>query len=107
MFLLNLHYEKLIPLLEKLEVKALIRMKANMFPNTKILQEHVLHVDYHFPHSVALFSLNTCDGYTKLKDGTKIHSVANRILLFDGEVEHCSSTTTNDYARINININYM
>ena len=31
----------------------------------------------------AIFSLNTCDGYTKFKDGTKVESVANRIVIFD------------------------
>ena len=50
--------------------------------------------------------MNTCDGYTKLKDGTKIDSVANRVLLFDPSKEHCSTTTTNVPARFNININY-
>ena len=66
-----------------------------------------MHFDYPFSHSSALLSLNTCDGYTKLKDGTKIDSIANRILLFDPSEEHCSTTTTNIFARINININYI
>ena len=100
-------YNKLIPLLEKLKMKSLIRIKANFYPNTKILHEHPMHADYEFPHSGALLSLNTCDGYTKLKDGTKIDSIANRILLIDSSEEHCSTTTTNDFARFNININYI
>ena len=100
-------YESLIPVLEKLEVKCLIRIKANLYPNTEILHEHPMHADYSFFHSAAVLSLNTCDGYTKLKDGTKIDSVANRILLFDPGEEHCSTTTTNDPARFNININYL
>ena len=100
-------YEKIIPLLKKLEAKCLIRIKANLFPNTHTLHEHPMHIDYNFSHSGALFSLNTCDGYTKLKDGTKIDSVANRVLLFDAGEEHCSTTTTNVAARFNININYI
>ena len=59
-----------------------------------------MHVDMNYSHSGAILSLNTCDGYTKLKDGTKIDSVANRILLFDASEEHCSTTTTNVPARI-------
>ena len=101
------HYESLFPLLEKLEVRCLIRIKANLFPNTEILHEHPMHWDYSYSHSAAILSLNTCDGYTKLEDGTKIDSVANRILLFDASNEHCSTTTTNVPARINININYI
>ena len=99
--------DKLVPLLNKLDTKCLIRVKGNLFPNTHILHEHPLHTDYGFPHSGAILSLNTCDGYTKLKDGTKIDSVANRVLLFDASKEHCSTTTTNVSARINLNINYI
>ena len=101
------HYEKIIPLLEKLDTTCLIRAKANFFPNTHTLHEHAMHVDMDFSHSGAILSLNTCDGYTKLEDGTKINSVANRMLLFDPSEEHCSTTTTNVSARINININYL
>ena len=99
-------YNDLLPLLNKFEMKSLIRIKANLYPNTHTLHEHSMHKDYPFSHSSALLSLNTCDGYTKLKDGTKIDSIANRILLLDSSVEHCSTTTTNVSARINININY-
>ena len=100
-------YNELIPLLEKLEVKCLLRIKANLYPNTHTLHEHSMHSDYDFSHSAAILSLNTCDGYTKLRDGTKIDSIANRILLFDASEKHCSTTTTNVPARINININYI
>ena len=100
-------YNELIPLLEKLDAKCLIRIKANLFPNTHTLHEHPMHTDYKYPHSGVILSLNTCDGYTKLKDGTKIDSIANRILLFDASEEHCSTTTTNVFARININMNYI
>ena len=101
------HYESLLPILKKLDGKSLIRIKANLYPNTETLYEHKLHRDYPFSHSGAILSLNTCDGYTKLEDGTKINSVANRMLLFDPSEEHCSTTTTNVSARINININYL
>ena len=103
-------YEKLIPLLERLNPNnglVLMRMKANFYPNTAKLHEHPMHVDFDFPHTSALLSLNTCDGYTKIADGTKIDSVANRVLIFDSGQQHCSSTTTNVFARFNININYI
>ena len=101
------HYDTLIPLLEKLGEGPLLRIKSNLYPNTEILHEHPMHTDYSFSHSAAILSLNTCDGYTKLEDGRKINSVANRILLFDASEEHCSTTTTNVFARVNININYI
>ena len=89
-----------------MKVKALIRIKANCYPKTHEIYEHGMHTDFKWTHKTALFSINTCDGYTKLKDGTKINSVANRILLFDASEEHCSTTTTDTFARVNININY-
>ena len=89
-----------------LDIKALIRIKINMYPNTEILKEHGMHIDFPFSHKTALLSINTCDGYTKLEDGTKIDSVANRILLFDASTPHTSSTCTNQPVRVNININY-
>ncbi len=89
------------------EIGALIRVKANFYPNTEVLYEHPMHVDYSFHNTGAILSLNTCDGYTKLEDGTKINSVANRLLLFDASTPHCSTTTTNVPARINVNINFI
>ena len=100
-------FDKIFPLLKKLEANHLLRIKANLYPSSETLQEHIMHVDFDYSHCTALFSLNTCDGYTKLKDGTKINSVANRVLLHDPSTEHCSTTTTNVSARFNININYI
>ena len=98
---------KIIPPIEKLlDYKTLIRMKINMFPNTEKLHEHGMHTDFDYSHKAAIFSINTCDGYTKLEDGTKIDSVANRMLLFDASKLHSSTTTTNQTVRVNININY-
>ena len=99
-------FDKIFPLLQKLEANHFLRIKANLYPSSETLHEHTMHVDFDYSHCTALFSLNTCDGYTKLKDGTQINSVANRILLFDASEEHCSTTTTDTFARVNININY-
>ena len=77
-----------------------------MYPNTETLHEHGTHIDLPFSHKAGILSINTCDGYTKLEDGTKIDSVANRMLLFDASTLHCSSTTTDQPVRVNININY-
>ena len=77
-----------------------------MYPNTEKIHEHGMHTDDLFPHKAAILSINTCDGYTKLEDGTKIDSVANRVLLFDGSKLHTPSTCTNQPVRMNININY-
>ena len=81
-------------------------MKINAYPYTEEVHEHNNHIDYSFKHTGAIFSLNTCDGYTKLKNGRKIESVANRLLLFDSSKEHCSTTTSSTELRYNINFNF-
>jgi len=88
-------------------IKSLLRIRANYFQNTSTLHEYDMHIDYKFHHTAAILSLNTCDGYTKLKDGTKIDSVANRMLFFDAGSPHCSTTTTNKNARFNLIVNYL
>ena len=87
--------------------KSLLRAKLNLYTNTPEIKEHQPHTDYQFPHTSALFSLNTCDGFTRMNDGTKIDSVENRMVIFDGSILHNSSTTTNAKARYNINFNFL
>ena len=103
------YYEVLKPLtfnLSKLGLKWW-RIKCNLYPATETLQEHEFHTDNPVPHIAGIFSLNTCDGYTKFEDGTKIDSVANRMLVFEGETLHTSSSTTDQVVRCNINFNYV
>ena len=96
----------LFPIINKLNIKALIRIKANLYASTPEIYEHELHVDYPFSHKAALFSINTNNGYTYFEDGTKIESVENRMLLFDASKKHGSSTCTNQHYRCNIVFNY-
>ena len=93
-------------ILERLEIKALIRIKVNLYPRTHALEIHTPHIDENYPHTGAIFYLNTNDGKTILEDGTKIDSVANRVLLFDASKKHSSTSTTDNKVRVNININY-
>jgi len=99
-------FKILAPILKKLKPKALIRIRANLFSNQGKIIEHENHSDCPFKHKGALFSLNTCNGFTVLKDNTKIKSVENRMLLFDPSLPHRSSTCTDAKVRCNININY-
>jgi regulator of PEP synthase PpsR (kinase-PPPase family) len=89
------------------QVNSLLRIKVNLYPHTDIIKQHDMHKDYDGSHKAAVFSLNTCDGYTKFIDGDIINSIENRIVLFDGSEYHCSSTTTNAKARYNINFNWL
>jgi len=82
-----------------------IRVVVNLYPRSEKININELHVDYPYEHKSALFSLNTCDGFTSFEN-KKIDSKENRILFFEGHKKHASSTCTNAKARFNININY-
>lgn len=88
------------------DVKSWVRIKANFYPNTVEVKEHQPHSDADYSHQAALFSLNTCDGFTRMPDGTKVDSIENRIVIFDGGQIHNSSTTSNSKIRYNINFNF-
>ncbi len=90
---------------DKLKIKSLIRIKINCYPKTDKLHINEKHIDYDYKHKAAVFSLNTNDGGTHFPDN-KVDSIENRIVLFDGNKPHSSSTCTNQKARFNINFNY-
>jgi hypothetical protein len=94
------------PILNKLDIKSLIRVKGNLYTKTNELFIHNKHVDFNYKHQGALYYVNDNNGFTILNDGTKIESKKNRLLLFDSSTPHQSTTCTNVPFRINININY-
>ena len=98
-------FKTIDPLINKLNILFLRRIKVNCYTRTDKLIKHKPHKDLPMQHEGAIFSLNTCNGGTYL--GKKfIKSVANRILLFDPSVSHSSTNCTDQQARFNININW-
>ena len=99
-------FDQLLPILDALEVRSLIRIRALLYVNQGKIIKHETHKDAPYPIKAALLYLNDNNGYTGFADGTKIESVANRVALFDGSLDHHSTTPTNCKDRIVININY-
>jgi len=95
--------EKIVP---KLDLKAFIRIKLNAYPNIGILREHNPHIDYDFPHKGALLFLNTCNGFTRIEN-EKVESIENRIVFFEPNKYHNSSSCTDQKLRLTINFNYL
>ena len=93
-------------LIKHLNAKSLIRVRFNLYPNQGKLIEHELHQDYMYPHKTAVLYMNTCDGYTGFEDGSKVDSVENRVVLFDGSVPHHSTNCTNQKVRIVLSVSY-
>ena len=116
--LIKSSHKKLIdPILFKLNVEVLLRMKFNMNIRTNEIIESNFHVDIgtSLPYldlnpneyKIAIFYLNSNDGYTLFECGRKIESVANRVVIFDGKLKHCGTSCTNQKNRIVLNINYI
>ena len=101
----NKHYHIVKPLLNKLDIKKLFIVRANLLVPTKEHIYHEFHTDRTTPHKVALFYVTNNNGWTVLKDTAKVECVKNRMLLFDGLIEHHSVSSTDD-VRCVININY-
>ena len=93
-------------LLDCLNFKALIRARANLYTNVGRIVEHDPHTDFNWSHRTGLYFVNTNNGYTTLADGTKVKSIKNRLLLFDGSKDHFSSTCTDRQARVTLNFSF-
>jgi len=85
----------------------LLKAKINLTPKTNTVYEHGFHTDIKEPDVLtAIYYLNTNNGYTAFRDGSKIESIANRMVIFDGSTEHSGTTCTDADSRLVLNINY-
>ena len=90
----------------ELQMAGLFTIKANMNLATEEIQEHGLHTDAAFHCTTAVFFLNSNNGYTLFEDGSKVESVANRIVTFPSNMEHSGTSCTDEKRRLVINFNY-
>lgn len=97
----------LAPIINKLDIKSLVRIKANLTLRTPTIIEHGYHTDFPFDgFKTAVFYVNTNDGYTIIKDGRRVDSVENRLFEFTGTLEHTGTTCTDSRYRVVINFDY-
>ena len=99
------YYNMLLPIVEKMGAKALVRIKANLNPPSNILVEYSKHKDQKFCCKAAIYYVNTNDGYTTIGN-QKIKSKANRIVFFDANEPHSGTNSTDCKNRMVINFNY-
>ena len=104
----NSDYQQLmLPILEKLNPRALIRIKANLSLATDKIIEGRWHTDFQFECRTAVYYVNTNNGFTKFRSNHKVESVANRLVVFDSHDLHTGATATDTKARCVINLNYL
>ena len=96
----------LSPIIGRLKFNYLMRAKVNLYTRKSEFIQTGMHTDTQTPHMVGLYSVNTNNGYTLFKDGTKVESIENQMVIFDGLREHCSVAQTDTNIRVNININF-
>ena len=106
-------FKNLIPILDILDPVSIWRIKANLLTKTSNISGSAFHVDMggmskeklkHWKTSI--FYVNTNDGYTEFEDGTKVESVANRMISFPANLRHRGTSCTDEKRRIIINFNY-
>lgn len=96
-----------IPVVSRMSISELLRIKVNCYPRTADHVKSSLHVDYDHPHMVGLYSVNTCNGWTEFENGEKAGSIANSMVIFDGNTKHQSVSQTDEELRVNLNINFI
>jgi hypothetical protein len=98
------------PILTKLNVVSLIRIKANFLYKTDKIIEHGYHTDININNKInsktAVLYINTNNGYTKFKNNKTVISEENKIVIFDTNILHTGSTCTDKDTRVVVNFNY-
>ena len=91
---------------EKVNCKSIIKIKANLSFRTQEKIIHGHHVDLPYECKTAILYLNTNDGGTIFKDGREVGSIANRMVIFNSQLEHTGTTCTDKKTRVVLNFNY-
>ena len=99
------YYDKLLPLLDRCGAKHVVKIKANLLLKTSQVIPHIFHTDTGVDCTTVVYYLNTCDGFTHFEDGSKIETLENRAVIFNSQIPHGGSTTTNADNRVVLNIN--
>ena len=98
------------PLLIKMKVGHLVRLKVNLTPRSDEIFQYDPHIDVsHFNFQfgkIGIFYINTNDGFTILENGDKIESIENRLLLLDPKIMHSGTSCTDQKIRCVINVNF-
>ena len=106
----NTYFKYIIPILDKLNSKAVIEVRANLCPSVFFKKEKcAFHIDNNFNCKTAILYLNTCDGGTEFETKEKIQfikSEENKIVIFDSNIKHRAITSKNADFRYILNFNY-
>ena len=98
------------PIIDKLKLEKVVRIKANLNPQTSIFNKGTgWHIDTNPPkldQKTAIYYINTNNGYTQFKWRRKVKSIENRLVIFDATTKLCGFTCTDKKSRVLVNYNY-
>ena len=107
------YFEEMKSILNILFPISLWRIKANLLTRTSNIVENVFHIDLDGVSekklkqwTTSIFYVNTNNGYTEFEDGTKVDSIANRLVTFSANLKHRGTSCTDEKTRVVINFNY-
>lgn len=95
-----------------LSARNVLRVRADMTLLNTNKYRHGWHTDSKEEHTVCIYYVNDSDGNTLLKDPIEGHGFmqvepkANRLLVFDGSIEHTGHSPSEHKQRILINANF-
>jgi len=102
-------FDKLYPLINKLQPKSIRRIKANLTFKDKKIKNTVFHTDFLGEVNnmkTAIYYINSNNGFTIFKNGKKEKSIQNKLIIFPTNLQHAGTTHTDVLKRIVLNINY-
>jgi len=104
------HYEQTVKLFtDRLPIRSISRMKANLLTRTSSSDFHGWHVDGDINDSdmiTGIYYINSTNGKTLFKNGKEIDCIANRLVVFPGNLIHSSTSCTDQKVRVVINLNW-
>lgn len=97
------------PLIQKLNPKALVKIKANLTLGSQYNHFYGYHKDNEWGGDgckTAIYYVNCNNGYTIFKNGDKVESVSNRMVIFNSNNLHTGTSCTDQKRRVVVNFNY-
>lgn len=106
--ILSDHFKQISPLINKLNPNALVRVKVNLTTKNVNNFKFGYHTDFEDIENLksAVYYLDTTDGPTFFENGEHVECVENRLVVFDNNMSHSSSTCTDKKVRRVVNINF-
>lgn len=103
------HLKNLKALIDKINPRHIVRLKANLQTPTVEQIRSRFHTDLEDTTGIttAVFYVNTNNGFTVFEDDTRIKSIENRLVMFDGSIPHAGTTCTDQKSRCVINLNFV